>query len=212
MLACCQSVCQMGMLLTGQQAAKTSACRCCAAQAALSQSEPYAVRAGALCFMSAALAESSEQARRDVQSSWAWPLHQASATCPWVSHPGGSPRDAVQADSEQTSLKGSAASLPADLASPSCQADECQAEPPGLGRGRQQQQPALEASFRHSIAEASDSPGASSQARQHPARQRHFGQDVWDFGVEQLLLQGTFWEQVPALLQVGFCKPAVLHT
>ena len=196
---------------------RTSACRCCAVQVALSHSEPHAVRAGALCFLSAAVAESSEQARRDVQSSWALPLDGASAASPWESHPARSSRDAsaVLADNEQTSLRGVAASLPADPASPNCQAveqvAECQAEPPGLGRGRQQQQPALEASSRHSVAGASDSPGASSQAPQHPARQQHFGQDVWDFGVEQLLLQGTFWGQVPALLQVGVCKPAALQ-
>ena len=198
----------------GPTVAKTSACRCCAAQVALSQREPYAVRAGALCFLSAALAETSEQARRDVQSSWALPLHQPSATTrPWESHPAGSSRiaPAVQADNEQTSLKGVAGSLLADPASPNRQVVGSPAEPPGLGRGRQLQQPTLEASLRHSMAGASNSPGANSQESQHSARQQHFGQDVWDFGVEQLLLQGTFWGQVPALLQVGVCKPAVLR-
>ena len=213
MLACCQAVCQPHMLPMGQQAAKTTACRCCAVQVALSQTEPYAVRAGALCFLSAAVAESSEQARRDVQASWALPLHLASATRPWESHPAdsGSDAPAVQADSTQTSLKCVAASLPADPASPTCQVVECQAEPPGAERGRQQQQPVLAASFAHSMAGAGDSPGASNQAPQDPARQQHFGQDVWDFGVEQLLLQGTFWGRVPALLQVEGCKPVVLH-
>ena len=33
---------------------------------------------------------------------------------------------------------------------------------------------------------------------------RHYNQDIWDFGVEQLLLQGTFWEQLPQL-QVPAC-------
>ena len=149
-----------------------------------------------------------------MQSSWAVPLHQASATSsPWETHPAGSSRDApaVQADNEQTSLEGVAASLPADPASNDCQVVECQAEAPGLGRGGRQQQPALEASSGHSMAGPSNSPGTSSQASQHPARRQHFGQDVWDFGVEQLLLQGPFWGQVPALLQVGVCKPADLR-
>ncbi len=32
---------------------------------------------------------------------------------------------------------------------------------------------------------------------------RQYTQGIWDFGVEQLLLQGSFWEQLPDLLQVG---------
>ena len=32
---------------------------------------------------------------------------------------------------------------------------------------------------------------------------QYYTQDIWDFGIEQLLLQGSFWEQMPALLQVG---------
>jgi len=32
---------------------------------------------------------------------------------------------------------------------------------------------------------------------------RQYTQGIWDFGVEQLLLQGCFWEQLPDLLQVG---------
>lgn len=31
---------------------------------------------------------------------------------------------------------------------------------------------------------------------------RCYTQGIWDFGIEQLLLQGTFWEQLPSLLQV----------
>lgn len=36
---------------------------------------------------------------------------------------------------------------------------------------------------------------------------RQYAQGVWDFGVEQLLLQGSFWEQVPSLLQVQRVVP-----
>ena len=38
---------------------------------------------------------------------------------------------------------------------------------------------------------------------------QQFTQEVWDFGVEQLLLQGSFWEEVPSLLQV--CPLPCVH-
>lgn len=31
---------------------------------------------------------------------------------------------------------------------------------------------------------------------------QYYTQDIWDFGIEQLLLQGSFWEQLLPLLQV----------
>ena len=35
-----------------------------------------------------------------------------------------------------------------------------------------------------------------------------YTQDIWDFGIEQLLLQGSFWEQLLPLLQVPHrCPP-----
>ena len=37
---------------------------------------------------------------------------------------------------------------------------------------------------------------------------RQYTQDIWDFGVEQLLLQGSFWEQLPEMLQVTLCAAA----
>ena len=37
---------------------------------------------------------------------------------------------------------------------------------------------------------------------------RQYTRDIWDFGVEQLLLQGSFWEQLPTLLQVGLDSAA----
>ncbi len=31
---------------------------------------------------------------------------------------------------------------------------------------------------------------------------RHYTQGIWDFGAEQVLLHGSFWDQLPNLLQV----------
>lgn len=31
---------------------------------------------------------------------------------------------------------------------------------------------------------------------------QYYTQDIWDFGIEQLLLQGSFWERLPHMLQV----------
>ena len=144
---------------------------------ALLKDECLAVRAAALRFLAAAMTVSSSQAAQEAQLV---PFRQQESGPPSPCSP--------------------------HLSVP-CQASEQVYSPAGLTA-------AALAGLK--LAPADDGGGMQLQAMPGQSRsglagplllQSDFGagqysQGVWDFGVEQLLLQGSFWEQVPLLLQV----------
>ena len=143
---------------------------------ALHKGECLAVRAAALRFLAVAMTVSSSQAAEEAQVA---PSHQ-----PQPDSPPGSPsslhlaapdKDSQQPDSPVGLTETALAQL---------------ALAPSDGGG-------------HGSGEPWHSRGpAGPLFLQSDFGARQYTQGIWDFGVEQLLLQGSFWEQVPTLLQV----------
>ena len=135
------------------------------------------MRAAALHFLSVAMAVSSSQAAQEAQLV---PFHQQEPGSPSPCSPHLSvPR---QASEQAYSPVGLTAGALAEL----------ELEPTDDDGGVQLQ----------AMPRQSRSGLAGPLLLQSDFGARQYSQGVWDFGVEHLLLQGSFWEQVPSLLQV----------
>lgn len=144
-------------------------------QVALHKGECLAVRAAALRFLAVAMTVSSSQAAQEAQLV---PLrHQDSGPSSQSS-----PRqpDPSQAAQQAYSPAGLTAAALAGLETDGDAGMQLQAMPGQRKTGLVGPLLLLQSDF-----------GA-----------RQYSQGIWDFGVEQLLLQGSFWEEVPSLLQV----------
>ena len=157
----------------------------CCLQVALQRQECFAVRAAAMRFLAEAMATSSAQAAQDVQPTQPTKQHSASPGSEMCADPAGInstvPSDAAQLGQDAVQLTESAltglALVPAEVSSPEMQQPRHWSSQIGL---------------------------AGPLFLQSDFAVRHYNQDIWDFGVEQLLLQETFWEQLPQL-QVPAC-------
>ena len=147
---------------------------CAPLQVALQQDECYAVRAAALQFLAVAMAVSSADAASEAHPD----RHRSLAVRVSNSSPTAQP--AVSADPrfqpDMTDSQEDEASMHAmpgsRLRAPSARADGSRAALAGPLM--------LQSSF----------------------AAQYYTQDIWDFGIEQLLLQDSFWEQLLSLLQV----------
>ncbi len=167
---------------------------CCPLQVALQKEDPFAVRAAALRFLAVAMTISSSEAAREAQQ-----MTHASHQYPAATdrpQPYSNP-----ASPDRSSLLASA------TASPHVQrpARTTEAASSGLalvpaahdGLVQSRGYPSLQA-----VPVQGQDFGGPLFLQSHFAA-RQYTQGIWDFGVEQLLLQGSFWEQLPDLLQVG---------
>lgn len=148
-------------------------------QVALHKGECLAVRGAALRFLAVAMTVSSSQAAHEAQLV---PCRHLESGPPSQS----SPRqpDASQAAQQAYGPAGLTAAALAGLEAASADGDagvQVQAMP-------RQGQTGLA--------------GAGPLLLQSDFGARQYAHGIWDFGVEQLLLQGSFWEEVPSLLQV----------
>lgn len=144
---------------------------------ALHKGECLAVRAAALRFLAVAMTVSSSQAAHEAQLV---PFHHQESGPPSQS----SPRqpDPGQAAQQAYSPAGLTAAALAGLESASGDGDAGVQLQAMSGQGRKGL--------------------AGPLLLQSDFGARQYAQGIWDFGVEQLLLQGSFWEEVPSLLQV----------
>lgn len=140
---------------------------------ALHKGECFAVRAAALKFLAVAMTVSSAQAAQETQLV---PFTQLGSppSSPCTHH--------LSAPGQDNSPAGLTAATLARLELASAEGDEGMQTRAMLGQGRRSLAGPL---FLQSAFGA-----------------RQYTQGIWDFGVEQLLLHGSFWEQVPLLLQV----------
>lgn len=142
-------------------------------QVALHKGECLAVRAAALRFLAVAMTVSSFQAAQEAQLV---PFHQQESGPPSPCSPHlSAPRQQVYSPAGLTAVALAGLEL-----APADDDGGVQLQTPGQSRAGLAGPLFLQSDF-----------GA-----------RQYSQGVWDFGVEQLLLQGSFWEQVPSLLQV----------
>lgn len=139
------------------------------------------MRAAALTFLAVAMAVSSSQAAQEAQLLPLNQLGSASPTPPSLTLP--APAHASQQD---CSLAGLTEAAPAELDSGSGDGVRAVHTQAGLNRTSLAGPLCLQSDFAAGL----------------------YAQGVWDFGVEQLLLQGSFWEQVPSLLQVWPLVPS----
>lgn len=146
-----------------------------ALQVALHKGECCAVRAAALTFLAVAMAVSSSQAAQEAQPLPLNQLGSASPTPPSLALP--APAHASQQDCSLAGLTAAALAGSESWSGDGVRAVHTQA---GLMRTSLAGPLCLQSDFGAGL----------------------YTQGVWDFGVEQLLLQGSFWEQVPSLLQV----------
>jgi len=180
---------------------------CRPSQVALQKEEPLAVRAAALRFLAVAMTISSSEAAHEAQQI-THPSHQ---------YPGGTDHPQLYSDPaspDRSSLLASA------TASPHVQRPAMTTEAARSGL-------ALVPAAHDGLVQSRGYPSLQAvpvQSRGYPSLQavpvqnqdfagplflqsdfaaRQYTQGIWDFGAEQLLLQGCFWEQLPELLQVG---------
>ena len=143
---------------------------------ALYKGECLGVRAAALRFLAVAMTVSSSQAAQEAQLV---PLHQQDSGPPNPCSPHLSAP--CQASQQACSPAGLTAAALAGLElAPGDDDGGVQLQAPGQRRSSLAGPLLLQSNF----------------------AARQYAQGVWDFGVEQLLLQDSFWEQVPVLLQV----------
>ena len=161
---------------------------------ALQKEEPFAVRAAALRFLAVAMTISSREAAHEAQQpTHASHLYPRATDCPQLYSDPASP--------DRSSLLASATASP-HVQRPAMTTEAARsglalvsAAHDGLVQSRGY--PSLQA------VPVQNQDFAAPLFLQSDFAARQYTQGIWDFGVEQLLLQGSFWEQLPHLLQVG---------
>ena len=161
---------------------------------ALQKEEPLAVRAAALRFLAVAITISSSEAAQEAQqTTHASHQYPGAHDDPQLYNDPASP--------DRSSLLASATVSP-HVWRPAMTTEAARSGPAlvpaahdGLGQSRGY--PSLQA------VPVQNQDFAGPLFLQSDFAARQYTQGIWDFGVEQLLLQGCFWEQLPDLLQVG---------
>ncbi|DBB03962.1 TPA: hypothetical protein ACH3X1_013032 [Trebouxia sp. C0004] len=182
------------MLLQGWPEAATALLK-----VVLQKEEPLAVRAAALRFLAVAMTISSSEAAHEAQQ-----MKHASHQSPGDTH-----RSQPYSDPASPDRSSLLASAPA---SPHVQrpAMTTEAASSGLALVPVAHDGLLQSSGYPDLQAVPVQDFAGPLFLQSDFAARQYTQGVWDFGVEQLLLQGSFWEQLPDLLQGTDVTPSYM--
>ena len=162
---------------------------------ALQKEEPFAVRAAALRFLAVAMTVSSSEAAQEARHKHTPPQEPAPITLVFCD----------PASPHRSSLPSAASASP------------CVQNPDVLTKAALVRLACASPADEHDLIECTDgqsqqgvtvqAPGSAGPLLlQSDCAARQYTQGIWDFGVEQLLLQAaSFWEQLPDLLQVQSC-------